>query len=52
MKRSKFEDEEEAKSDIEEKNIPTSPINETVGLNFSSINLIVNHRHKNNKEKE
>jgi hypothetical protein len=27
-------------------------MNETIGLNFSSINLIVNHKHKNNKEKE
>lgn len=40
------------KSDIEEKQIPLSPVNETIGLNFSSVNLIVNHKHKNNKEKE
>ena len=51
-RRSKFEDEEEVKSDIEEKQIPLSPVNETIGLNFSSVNLIVNHKHKNNKEKE
>ena len=51
-KRSKFEEEEEVKSDIEEKQGPSSPVNETIGLNFSSINLIVNHKHKNNKEKE
>ena len=52
-RRSKFEDEEEEKSDVEEKQqLPSSPVNETIGLNFSSINLIVNHKHKNNKEKE
>jgi hypothetical protein len=49
-RRSKFEEEEEVKSDNEEKQV--SPVNETVGLNFSSINLIVNHKHKNNKESE
>ena len=47
-RRSKIE-EEESKSDIEEKPIPGS-INETVGINFSSVNLIVNHKHKNSKE--
>ena len=50
-RRSKFEDEEEVKSDNEEKQV-VSPVNETVGLNFSSINLIVNHKHKNNKESQ
>jgi hypothetical protein len=50
-RRSKFEDEEEVKSENEEKQV-VSPVNETVGLNFSSINLIVNHKHKNNKESE
>jgi hypothetical protein len=44
-RRKKVTDEEEVKSDIEEREQPQ--VSETVGINFSSYNLIVTHKHKN-----